>query len=72
MSSVIVNVDTGAGGFTAYAKQGPREHSSTATSPELAARLAAAELFQQPIDHVRAERKQPGVWHASVSGRRVS
>ena len=69
--SLIVNVETAAGGFRAYARQGPREHQASATSPELAARLAGAELLNLEVHYVRAERKQPGIWAATESTRRI-
>lgn len=62
MSNIPVTIETSAGGFTAYARQGTRDHQATGNSPELAAKLAGAELLGLCIADVRAERKAPGVW----------
>ena len=69
--SLIVNVETGSCGFVAYARQGGREGFASSTSPELAARLAAGVLLNLEVHYVRAERKQPGVWAATESTRRI-
>lgn len=70
MSNLIVTVQAAQAGFTGYARQGAREHQATATCPELAARLAAAELFGADLPTVRAEHKQGGTWSANLSPRR--
>lgn len=63
IATQLVTIETAAGGFTAYARQGAREHQATATSPELAARLAAAGLHGLQLIDVRgAERLKPGTW----------
>lgn len=62
--SVLVSVDTASGGFCATARQGGREHDAMASSPELAARLAASALLGRELHDVRAERVKPGVWRA--------
>lgn len=62
MSSILVTTETSAGGFSAYARQGPREHQATGNSPELAARIAGAELLGLGTADVRAERKGAGAW----------
>lgn len=64
MSAVLVSVDTASGGFAATARQGVREHEAMASSPELAARLAASALLALELPDVRAEWVSPGVWRA--------
>jgi hypothetical protein len=66
MATQLVQVETGAGGFTAYARHANREHSATATSPDLAARLAATGLHSlQLVDVKSAERVQPRTWRVT-------
>lgn len=59
--SLIVTIEAGAG-FKATARQGPHEHEATASSPILAAKLAAAGITGREAHEAQVERKAPNTY----------
>lgn len=66
--SIIVHVEPSGNGWRATARQGAHEYEANASSPELAARLAAAGLTGRDASEVRADRQQPGIWRCTFKG----
>ncbi len=59
----LVAIETRAGGFSAIARASNREHQASASSPDLAARLAAAGLHGLSLSEVQScQRESPGLW----------
>lgn len=65
MHNLVVHVTPGPGSFSAAAKRGPQEHNAVSTSPEMAARMAAAGLLRLHLADVQAVKAADGIWTAT-------